>query len=277
MPLKLSNTGFSYSRGAEQAIRALNDVSVEVSERQLLLVVGATGSGKSTLMRMLAGLLEADSGAASIDGETLTATSARGRVGLVFQDPESQLFADSVLADVTFGPRNMGLSREAAEAAAREALTVVGLDPGKYANRSPFSLSGGEARRVAIAGVIAMRPAYLLCDEPTAGLDVAGRRGVKKLIVRERERAGVVVVSHAAEEFLDVADRVLVLDSGRVLWTGTAEELLGEPSVLAQASLRLPPVLEVQTAAAQKGCRVTGYTLDPGLAASRLAAAGGWI
>lgn len=255
---------------------AVDAVSLEVAAGELVLVLGTTGSGKSTLLRLAAGLLEPRSGSASIDGEPLTPAAARGRVGLVFQNPESQLFADSLLDDVMFGPKNLGLSPDDARRRSTEALVQVGLDPDRFAERSPFSLSGGEARRAAFAGVLAMHPVYLLADEPTAGLDARGRTAIRELLRTARSTAGVVVVTHTAEEFLGEADRVVLLASGAMVWSGTADDLIRDPQPLIDAGLVPPLVLEVQRQAEACGVRVAERTLEPSVAAHRLAAAAGW-
>ncbi len=275
MTLSLRDVSYTYARGTTYSVPALEHVSMEVSRGELVLVLGATGSGKSTLLRIAAGLLSADEGRATIDGSPLDPASARGAVGLVFQDPETQLFADTVLGDVAFGPRNMGATRDEALIAAREALLAVELDPERFGARSPFSLSGGEARRVAVAGVLALGPAYLLADEPTAGLDGPGRRAMRLLLLAARERSGVVVVSHSAEEFLGDADRVVVLGSGRTLVTVPAGDLIAAPELFASAGLRAPDVLEAQRIAV--GEVASGYTfsLDPHEAARSLAFRGG--
>jgi energy-coupling factor transport system ATP-binding protein len=197
-------------------------------------------------------------------------------VGLVFQDAESQLFADTVLEDVEFGPRNLGVSAADAAAASRDALAAVGLEPEVYGARSPFTLSGGEARRAAIAGVLAMRPRYLLADEPTAGLDASGRRALRALLSEARAAAGVVVVSHAADEFLGAADRVLILEAGRSAWYGSADDVIRHPEIIVEHGLVPPDVLEVQRIAASHGLDAGPFTLDPASAATALARAGGW-
>lgn len=274
MGLTLADITFAYGRGRAYEVTALHDVSVSVEVGELVLVVGSTGSGKSTLMRVAAGLLAAQSGSATIDGAPLDASSARGAVGLVFQDAESQLFADTLLDDVAFGPKNLGLPEDRAHEAARDSLASVGLDPTAFADRSPFSLSGGEARRAAIAGVLAMQPRYLLADEPTAGLDAAGRRLVRELLLEQVGRAGVVVVSHVAEEFLGEADRVVVLEAGGVAWQGSAADAVADPTVFSRCGLRAPDVLEVQRLSLDRAPDLE-LTLDPELAAARLAAARG--
>jgi energy-coupling factor transport system ATP-binding protein len=266
-----SDIGYRYPTACDEP--ALAGVSLSVEPGELVLVLGATGSGKSTLLRLLTGLLAPGDGALEIDGAPLAPHTARGAVGLVFQDPESQLFAETLLDDVAFGPRNLGMAGEAAIDAAREALARVGLPAEEFAERSPFTLSGGEARRAAIAGVIAMRPRYLLLDEPTAGLDARGRRAVHGIVAAERERCGVVVVSHSAGEFLGEADRVLMLAGGRAAFAGPAAELIASPQLFEAAGLRAPEVLRVQQLAAERGAALSGFTLDVAQAAVALAEA----
>jgi energy-coupling factor transport system ATP-binding protein len=268
--LKLTRVGFSYPVPASDSIEALRDVSLCVEPGELVLVLGATGSGKSTLLLIAAGLLGASSGAAEIDGEPLSGATARGAVGMVFQDPESQLFADTVLDDVAFGPTNLGATREDAARDARAAIRRVGLTAEEFGPRSPFALSGGEARRVAIAGVLAMSPRYLLLDEPTAGLDARGRKAVADIVRAERARCGVVVVSHSADEFLGEADRVLLLADGRAAYEGDASELIGRPEAFDGAGLVAPEVLRAQQLAVARGAELSSFTVDPEVAARSL-------
>jgi energy-coupling factor transport system ATP-binding protein len=276
--LTLAGIGYRYEVASGPACPpALEGVTLQVECGELVLVLGATGSGKSTLLRIAAGLLGASEGSASIDGEPLTGRSARGVVGLVFQDAEAQLFAETISDDVAFGPRNLGARPGDASTAAAEALERVGLDPVTYGPRSPFGLSGGEARRAAIAGVLAMRPRYLLLDEPTAGLDARGRAAVRDLIGAERARSGIVVVSHSAGEFLGEADRVLLLDGGRTGFAGTGAQLVADPVAFDRAGLAAPDVLRVQQLCAARGAALgEGYSLEPDGAARSLARAGGW-
>ncbi len=264
---------FTYDSDTAFGVSALAGVSLAVEPGDLVVVAGATGSGKSTLLRLLAGLLAPTSGTVSVEGVAPTDRTAHGRVGIVFQNPESQFFAETVLDDVAFGPRNLGHMDP--KAAAVEALVRVGLDPAAIGARSPFTLSGGEARRVAIAGVLAMGPAYLLFDEPTAGLDAAGRRDVLAAISAERTHAGVVVVTHDPDEILATADRVVALEAGEVRFDGTVGRLLDDPLPYESAGLRLPAVPRVQMLGRTCGLRVAALTLDPEAAAASLLAARG--
>lgn len=273
MALRVTGVGHTYSPDTSFSQEALTDLTVSVERGELLLVLGATGSGKSTLLRLMAGLLEPTSGALTIDDRRLDRDSARGAVGLVFQDAEAQLFADSVIQDVEFGPVNLGEDPVAALASAQRALTDVGLDPSEFGDRSPFALSGGEARRVAIAGVIAMHPRYVLLDEPTAGLDAPGRASVRDLIGRLTRTAGVVVVSHASEEFLGLADKILLLSDGRVSWAGSAADIIRTPERFDEAGLRAPDILRVQQLARAHGIFSSELTLDIGRVAETLVAA----
>lgn len=277
MALTLDHVSYTYAASTSYADRALDGVTLGVESGELVLVLGATGSGKSTLLRIASGLLAASAGAASIDGVPLSRDSARGAVGLVFQDAEAQLFAETVLDDVAFGPRNLGAGEAEARAQAREALLTAGLDPDEYGGRSPFALSGGEARRAAIAGVLAMRPRYLLLDEPTAGLDAKARRLLRGAIGDVRATTGMVVVSHSAEEFLGMADRVLLLDGGRAVFDGPAADLVADPAPFEDAHLLAPDVLRVQMAARAGGADPGAFTLDPVAAADAIARAGGWM
>lgn len=275
MSLALKRVGFTYGRGTRFATRALTEVDLSVERGELVLVLGTTGSGKSTLLRIAAGLLQPDSGTVTLDGTAVGGPLAAVRpgVGIVFQTPEMQLFAESVETDVAFGPRNQGLSLPDAHAAARGALSAVRLDPATFGPRSPFSLSGGEARRVAIAGVLAMAPGYLLLDEPTAGLDAEGREAVRRIVSDARRDAGVVVVTHEAEEFLETADRVVLLSKGTVSFAGAVDDLVQNPDVFAVSGLRAPEVLRAQVLASERGLALERFALDPVEAAGLLAEA----
>lgn len=271
MALVARDIHYSYGAGTSFSVRALAGVTIEAEPGELVVVTGTTGSGKSTLLRLLAGLLEPQQGTVEVDGLSPRARAARGRVGVVFQNPETQFFAETLLADVMFGPRNLGLSD--AHEAALGALEAVGLDPASFGDRSPFTLSGGEARRGAIAGALAMRPRYLLLDEPTAGLDSNGRREVLRAIAEHRASAGVVVVTHDPDEFLTQATQVLALAGGVPAFSGTVEELLDAPDAYEAAQLHLPEVIRVQTMARRRGATLRGISFDPARAADALVVA----
>lgn len=279
MALILERVSHTYGAGTAFAVRALAPLDFAVESGCMAVVLGPTGSGKSTLLRLASGLLEPTSGRVLLDGGVLGGpVSGEGvAVGLVFQSPESQLFAETVLDDVAFGPSNQGLDRGAARERARESLADVGLEPDAFAERSPFQLSGGEARRVALAGVLAMRPAYLLLDEPTAGLDRPGREAVLAAIEAARARAGILVVTHDAEEFLGRADKALVLSGGEVAYSGDARSLVHDPSPLTTAGLKVPEVLRVLLAGRRAGLELPELSIDPVRAAGLLveAMAGG--
>ncbi|MBQ1448753.1 MAG: ATP-binding cassette domain-containing protein [Coriobacteriales bacterium] len=241
--LEAHRVTYTYATGTSLEHRALQDVSVRLGKGEMVLVLGTTGSGKSTLLTLLSGLVMPDAGSVRCDGRDI----GPGDVGLVFQRPERQLFADTVLDDVSFGPGNLGCGREVARETAAGALRQMGIDPHEYGQRSPFSLSGGEARRVAIAGIIAMHPSFVLFDEPSAGLDAAGRETVLQLISDLKERGcGVMVVSHDVDTFLGEADHVVLLEGGTVGWQGPARELVQHPVAFQRSGLELPGLLAFQ-------------------------------
>lgn len=273
MALSARHIGYSYLAGTAFSVEAVRDVDLAVEPGELVIVAGTTGSGKSTLLRLLAGLLAPTSGVVEVDGTPASAREARGRVAIVFQNPESQFFAETVSADVAFGPRNLGMSDPEAEA--DRALGAVGLDPVRFGERSPFALSGGEARRAAIAGALAMRARYLLLDEPTAGLDVRGRSAVVDAVTAERAHAGVVVVTHDPEDFLVHADRVLALSRGACAFSGSVFDLLEQPERYEAAGLSLPELVQVQRAARERGIAIPRIELDPRAAAAGVLAGRG--
>jgi len=273
MALVAANLCYTYAAGTAYEVPALLGLDVHLECGDLLVIAGTTGSGKSTLLRLLAGLLRPSSGTVGLDGSPASDRRSRGRAAMVFQNPESQFFAESLLADVSFGPRNLGAQEPARLAA--DALAAVGLDPDTFGDRSPFTLSGGEARRAAIAGALAMRAPYLLLDEPTAGLDRRGRRDVVLAIGRERHRAGVAVVTHDPEEFLPSATRVLALRAGETAFAGSVDELLANPSPYLEAGLRLPEVVMAQLFARDRGLPMGAIEFEPEAAAVRLSHARG--
>ncbi len=276
MALEIRSATCDYAAGSAMASRALEAVSLTVECGDLVVVLGPTGSGKTTLLRAAAGIVPLTSGSVEADGApVMDPASARGSVGLLFQRPEAQFFALTVEDDCAFGPRNLGRSEADARADADAALSSVGLDPAEFGPREPWSLSGGEARRVALAGVLAMRPRYLLLDEPTAGLDAVGCDAVRDVVDAVRASAGVLVVTHDPERFLPRASAVLVLSHGAVAFRGTVSEFLGAlPGLVAAGLAEAPDVPRALLLAAAKGARLSGeLTLDTSAAARMLAAA----
>jgi energy-coupling factor transport system ATP-binding protein len=224
---------------------ALNDVSFEIADGEFLAVIGHTGSGKSTLVQHMNGLLLPTSGRVTVNGLDLADRNARQQVrrivGMAFQYPESQLFAETVAEDVAFGPRNLGMSPDEVERCVRGGLAAVALDYDRYADRSPFSLSGGERRRVALAGIIAMEPSVVVLDEPTAGLDPAGREEILGFLeCWHAKGTTIVMVSHSMEDVAAYADRVLVLKDGAVFLHGTPAEVFAHAVELHEIGLGVP-------------------------------------
>lgn len=248
MALCLSHVSYLYEAGTPMEAVGLKDVSLEIRPGEFLGLIGPTGSGKSTLIQHLNGLLKPTSGNISYNGEDIFADAynrraLRGRVGLVFQYPEHQLFEADVFSDICFGPKNQGLDAESIKARAREAMDTVGLGP-DYDSRSPFELSGGEKRRVAIAGVLAMQPEIMVLDEPTAGLDPEGRRELLECLKRlqQEKGLGIVLVSHSMEDIAAFADRVAVLRRGELVLSGTPREIFRDRDAVEAAGLEIPEI-----------------------------------
>lgn len=245
-----------------RTIHALKDVSLEIQDNQFVGLIGHTGSGKSSLIQHLNGLIHATSGAIYYNGENIYAEGysmrqLRNKVGLVFQYPEHQLFEVDVFSDVCFGPKNQGLSQEEIELRAREALNLVGLDESYY-RKSPFELSGGQKRRVAIAGVLAMNPEVLVLDEPTAGLDPQGRDeilGQISLLKKERNMT-IVLVSHSMEDVARFVDRLIVMNKGEAVYDGTPREVFRHYKELEKIGLAAPQVTYLMHALKEKGLDV---------------------
>lgn len=230
---------------------AIDDVNVEIPDGQLVGLIGHTGSGKSTFIQHLNGLLKPSAGTVTVDGVDINSSKEAGRdvrfkVGLVFQYPEYQLFEETVYGDIAFGPKNMKLSEEEIDERVREAAALVGV-PEAYFDRSPLELSGGQKRRVAIAGVIAMRPGVLILDEPTAGLDPSGCEQILKNICDYREKTGstVIIVSHSMDDVARLADRLIVFNKGRICFDGTPEEVFSKPDELKEIGLDVPVPTEI--------------------------------
>ncbi len=262
MSLKLENVNYVYSEGTAYQIQALKNINLEIKNGQFIGVIGHTGSGKSTLIQHLNGLVKASSGAIYFNGKNIydegyNFRELRSHVGLVFQYPEHQLFEATILDDVCFGPKNQGLSKEETVSRAKEALESVGI-PEKLYDQSPFDLSGGQKRRVAIAGVLAMRPEVLILDEPTAGLDPAGRDEILDLIARmHRERKiTVILVSHSMEDVAKYVERIIVMNHGQVMFDGTPREVFHHYKELEQVGLAAPQVTYLMHELKEKGLDV---------------------
>ena len=252
MPIQVEHLTHTYMTDSPFAATALEDVSLTIEDGELIGLLGHTGSGKTTLVQHLNGLLKPTSGKVVVDGLDITEKDVsllevRRRVGLVFQYPEYQLFEETVAKDVAFGPKNLGLSEQEVDERVRYALQEVGLVYDEIAERSPFELSGGQMRRVAIAGVLAMRPKTLILDEPTAGLDPAGRRSILGMI-RELHAAGgltVVMVSHNMDDISSLATRLVVMSRGRMVLTGTPREVFQHRELLSSIGLGIPQAAEL--------------------------------
>ncbi|MFN8475782.1 MAG: energy-coupling factor transporter ATPase [Anaerolineae bacterium] len=252
-----------YLKGTPLAATALRGVDFDVREGEILGVVGATGSGKSTLLQHLNGLLRPQAGRVRVLDLDLAnpktdIREARRMVGLVFQNPEDGLFEQYVGDDIAFGPRNLGLDRAAVRERVREAMSLVGLDFEGFKDRLTFSLSGGQRRRVALAGVLALKPKVLVLDEPTAGLDPGARAALLKQLTRLRRETGltIVIATHSMDDLAEIADRITILAQGRVVLTGTPREVFGQPERLAEHHLGLPQAAEIAAALRRRGCAI---------------------
>ncbi len=259
--------------------KALDNVSFEVYNGQIASIIGHTGSGKSTLVQHLNGLLKPSEGTIIVGGTDITEAGVamreiRQKVGLVFQYPEYQLFEETVAADVAFGPKNLGLDEMEINDRVREALSLVGLDVDEVGERSPFDLSGGQKRRVAIAGIIAMRPQVLILDEPTAGLDPGAHREIIDMIrkVHEKEENIVIFVSHNMDDVAALSDKVLVMDRGQLMMSGTPQEIFHQRERLANAGLDIPSAAKLMMQLRKSGCEVPVDALTREDAAKELAA-----
>ena len=267
--LEVKNVNYIYSAGTPFEHKALDHVSFAVNRGEFIGIIGHTGSGKSTLMQQLNGLLKPSSGQILLDGEDIWADKkrtrqARFRVGLVFQYPEYQLFEETVYKDIAFGPKNMGLSSEEIDRRVREAAGFVGLTQAQL-EASPFDLSGGQKRRVAIAGVIAMEPEVLILDEPTAGLDPVGRQEILDNIesYRRAKNATIMMVSHSMEDVARLTDRLLVMNGSRLAMDGTPAEVFAHAQELMDMGLSIPQVTQVFLHLRRLGLDVPNvYTLD---------------
>ncbi len=280
MSIRVEHLTHIYDKGLPTEQIALEDINFTVADGELLGVIGHTGSGKSTLLQHLNGLLKPSSGRVLVGDVDITAPGVsmveiRKRIGLVFQYPEYQLFEETVAKDVAFGPKNLGLSEQEIDERVREALELVGLDYEQIKERSPFELSGGQKRRVAIAGVVAMRPEVLILDEPTAGLDPKAHHDVLDMVQEVHRRTGniIILVSHNMADIARVSDKVIVIDSGHLVTTGTPQEVFAQKELLRGVGLDLPPITEFTETLREKGMALPPTILDTKEAALAIAKA----
>ncbi|MFS8541617.1 MAG: energy-coupling factor transporter ATPase [Tissierellales bacterium] len=263
MPIKIENLTHIYMQGTPFEATALQNINLEIDDGEFVGLIGHTGSGKSTLIQHLNGLLKPTSGTITvndirIDKDSRNLKEVRRQVGLVFQYPEHQLFEETVYQDIAFGPRNLGLSAEEIDVRVKEAMALVGLDFDSLKDRSPFELSGGQRRRVAIAGVIAMKPKILILDEPTAGLDPRGRDEILGQIKEFHERYGitVILVSHSMEDVARLVNKIIVMNRGRVALYGTPEEVFRHADELEEMGLGIPQITRLMRMLRERGIDV---------------------
>ena len=257
--IKIEHLNYIYSPGTAYEKHALRDICLEIPHGEFVGIIGHTGSGKSTLIQHLNGLVKATDGALYYNGENIYQNgydmrALRNQVGLVFQYPEYQLFEETIAKDIAYGPTNMKLPQAEIDERVRESMAAVGLAP-ELADQSPFALSGGQKRRVAIAGVIAMRPDVLVLDEPTAGLDPAGRDEIFELVrnYHAQSSATILIVSHSMEDISQIADRLLVMDHARVLFCDTPREVFSHADEIVAAGLDIPMITKVMIELKKRG------------------------
>lgn len=275
--IKVSNITHVYSKGLPDESVALDDVSFTIEDGSFTGIIGHTGSGKSTLLQHLNGLLKPDSGHIFVGDTDITEKGSnllaiRRKVGLVFQYPEYQLFEETVAMDVAFGPKNLGLSDEEVRVRTEEALELVGLDAEEFGGKSPFELSGGQKRRVAIAGVVAMRPEVLILDEPTAGLDPKTHKDVLGMIndIHEKQHNITILVSHNMSDVAAMCDHVLVINKGKLVMDGTPEEVFDRADELNEMGLSAPPAAEFLRRLKASGVPIGRIPLDVAGAADEI-------
>jgi energy-coupling factor transport system ATP-binding protein len=250
MSVEIKNLSHTYSEGSPFEFKALKDINITIDDGSFIGIIGHTGSGKSTLIQHLNGLLIPTSGTVLVDGKDIFATKKsdmillRHHIGLVFQYPEHQLFEETVQKDVAFGPKNQGLSDEEIDQRVRQSIKMVGLDFEEVKDKSPFELSGGQMRRVAIAGVLAMEPSVLILDEPTAGLDPRGREEILAQIkaLHAQKQITVILVSHSMEDIGKMVDKILVMNEGEVVFFDTPNHVFTEITTLESIGLAVPEV-----------------------------------
>lgn len=267
MSIVIKNLRYVYNGGTPFESVAIDDVSIEIADGEFVGLIGHTGSGKSTFIQHLNGLIKPTSGSIVVNGMDITKkgvslVDVRKKVGLVFQYPEYQLFEETIYKDIAFGPEKLGLSEKEVEERVLEAMIMVGLDPEKAKDKSPFELSGGQKRRVAIAGVLAMKPDVLILDEPTAGLDPHGRDEILAQIksIHDKQKTTIILVSHSMEDMSKLADKLVVMNRGKVEFVGTPKEIFRHEERLNQIGLGVPKVVTLMNELRSKG-----YNVEPDL------------
>lgn len=271
MSIKIENLTHVYMANGPFEKKALDNVNLDIKDGEFIALIGHTGSGKSTLIQHMNGLLEATSGKIIVDGEDITQkgvklSDVRKKVGLVFQYPEYQLFEETIAKDIAYGPTNLGLDKEEIDKRVRKSMEMVCLDYEVYKDKSPFDLSGGQKRRVAIAGVIAMEPKTLILDEPTAGLDPKGRDDILEQIqlLHSKYNMTIILVSHSMEDVAKIAQRVIVMNKGKVALEGTPAEVFKHVKELEEIGLGVPQVTYLMMKLREKGYKVSDevYTIE---------------
>ena len=264
MSIKIENLSYTYMPKTPFEKKALTDINCEFNDGEFIVLIGHTGSGKSTLIQHLNGLLKPTEGKIIIDGVDITEkktklTNIRKNIGLVFQYPEYQLFEETIEKDIEFGPRNLGLSQEEITKRVKRAMEMVGLDYDTYKNKSPFDLSGGQKRRVAIAGVVAMEPKVLILDEPIAGLDPKGRDDILKQIrkLHDDYKTTTIMISHSREDVAKIADRVVVMNQGSIILDGKVADVFKEVDTLEEIGLGVPQVTYLLRELRKKGFAIS--------------------
>lgn len=269
MSLVLENVSYIYGEGGLEESKALDNVSLSVPDHSFVGLVGHTGSGKSTLVQLMNGLLKPSTGRVLVDGFDLADKSKevrerRKQVGLVFQYPEYQLFEETIAKDIAFGPKNQGLNEDEQIERVKEAMALVDLDYETWKDRSPFELSGGQKRRVAIAGIVAMRPRYLILDEPTAGLDPLGRDHILEAIYRlyQKSDMSIILVSHSMDDVARFANYMIVMNKGTKVTEGRTEEVFAQADLLESIHLGIPSVMALLRALKRNGMDVETNALN---------------
>ncbi|MDD6978972.1 MAG: energy-coupling factor transporter ATPase [Firmicutes bacterium] len=276
--IEVKNLTHIYNEGLPHESVAIDDVSFTIGDGEFVSIIGHTGSGKSTMLQHLNGLLKPKSGTIIIDGIDITDSKTgmleiRKKVGLVFQYPEYQLFEETVAKDVAFGPANLGLEPEEIDARVRRSVELVGLDYDEIKNASPFELSGGQKRRVAMAGVLAMEPRVLVLDEPTAGLNPRAHRDILDMVgeIHRREKNTIILVSHNMNDVARLSDRILVMSGGKLEMNGTPQEIFSREEEVKSMGLALPDSMEILSRLRKAGMRIEGTAMTIGEAADLIA------